>query len=392
MTPLQFEAQHAAAWQELEAALAPTSRKRGAAPRRPRRASRALYRAACEHLAIAESRSYPVWLIERLEALTSRGHQLIYRQADFGIDKLRRLFAVDFPSRGARPSPAGADRPRSSFAGPLLVIGVLALSRSEPGPLAARRGARSSSTRRCTATRTGRSAAATPTPTGRMFGFYIRHNIGIAFQCFAGGLFFGVGSLFVLAFNGAAIGSVAGYLTWRGFGANFYSFVITHGAFELTGIVLAGAAGLILGHALLVPGRRSRLAALEHAARRAIVIVYGMTAMFVIAAALEAFWSSARWVPAPVKFGVGAACWIAVIAYFLFQGRPRRAQAARDEGRRDPPRPAPAQHVRGGRPRRAARLGAPALGVGELRAGLRVRPAGRRGDAAVRRRLGGAGR
>ena len=97
MTPLQFEAQHAAAWQELDAALAPTSRKRGSAPADRARIA-ALYRAACEHLAIAESRSYPVWLIERLEALTSRGHQLIYRQADFGIDKLRRLFLIDFPT------------------------------------------------------------------------------------------------------------------------------------------------------------------------------------------------------------------------------------------------------------------------------------------------------
>ena len=54
-----------------------------------------------------------------------------------------------------------------------------------------------------------------------------------------------------------------------------------------------------------------------------------MTAMFAIAAALEAFWSSARWVPAPVKIGVGTACWVAVIAYFLFQGRPRRRGSAR---------------------------------------------------------------
>ena len=161
-----------------------------------------------------------------------------------------------------------------------------------------------------------------------MFGFYIAHNIGIAFQCFAGGLVFGIGSLWALAYNGASAGSVAGFVTRRGFGENFYSFVITHGAFELTGIVLAGAAGLILGHALLVPGRRSRLAALQLAARRAIVIVYGMTAMFVIAAALEAFWSAARWVPAPVKFGVGAACWLAVASYFIYQGRPRRAARA----------------------------------------------------------------
>jgi uncharacterized membrane protein SpoIIM required for sporulation len=116
-------------------------------------------------------------------------------------------------------------------------------------------------------------------------------------------------------------------VTWRGFGGNFYSFVVTHGAFELTGIVLAGAAGIALGHALLAPGRRSRLAALADAARGAIVIVYGMTAMFVIAAALEAFWSSARWVPQTVKFGVGAGCWLVVIAYLVFQGRSRNATA-----------------------------------------------------------------
>ena len=49
---------------------------------------------------------------------------------------------------------------------------------------------------------------------------------------------------------------------------------------------------------------------------------------FVIAAALEAFWSSARWVPGPVKVGVGAACWVAVIGYFLFQGRSVRGSRA----------------------------------------------------------------
>jgi len=324
MTPLQFEAQHVAAWQELEAALAPASRKRKSAPADRARVA-ALYRAACEHLAMAESRSYPVWLIERLEALTSRGHQLIYRQADFGIDKLRRLFAVDFP-RAVRAHRLQVLIALAAFAGPLLVVGVL--SYFDPSLILSLQDASS--------VEQYEGMYGDPDgPIGRrnaasdwgMFGFYIRNNIGVAFQCFAGGLFFGIGSLFAVAFNAVQIGSTAGYLTWRGFGANFYPFVITHGAFELTGIVLAGAAGLILGHALLVPGRRSRLAALEHAARGAIVIVYGMTAMFAIAAVLEAFWSSARWVPASVKIGVGAACWVAVIAYFFFQGRPRGGPA-----------------------------------------------------------------
>jgi len=321
MTPLQFEAQHGAAWQELEAALAPTSRKRRAPPADPARIA-ALYRAACEHLAIAESRSYPVWLIERLEALTSRGHQLIYRQTDFGIDKLRRLFLIDFPC-AVRAHRLQVLIALAVFAGPLLVIGVL--SYLDPSLVLSLQSAGSvEQYEDMYGDPDGPIGRRTAASDWEMFGFYIRNNIGIAFQCFAGGLFFGIGSLLALAVNGALIGSTAGYLTWRGFGENFYPFVITHGAFELTGIVLADAAGLILGHALLVPGRRSRLAALEHAARRAIVIVYGMTAMFAIAAALEAFWSAARWVPASVKIGVGAACWVAVIAYLLFQGRPRR--------------------------------------------------------------------
>jgi uncharacterized membrane protein SpoIIM required for sporulation len=321
MTPLQFEAQHGAAWQELEAALAPTSRKPRTAPTDPARIA-ALYRAACEHLAIAESRSYPVWLIERLEALTSRGHQLIYRQADFGIDKLRRLFLIDFPC-AVRAHRLQVLIALAVFAGPLLVIGIL--SYLDPSLVLSLQSAGSvEQYEDMYGDPDGPIGRRTAASDWEMFGFYIRNNIGIAFQCFAGGLFFGVGSLLALAVNGALMGSTAGYLTWRGFGENFYPFVITHGAFELSGIVLAGAAGLILGHALLVPGRRSRLAALEHAARRAIVIVYGMTAMFAIAAVLEAFWSSARWVPASVKIGVGAACWVAVIAYFLFQGRPPR--------------------------------------------------------------------
>ena len=192
-----------------------------------------------------------------------------------------------------------------------------------------------------------------------------------------------------LAFNGAAIGSTAGYLTWRGFGANFYPFVVTHGAFELTGIVLAGAAGLILGHALLVagpalapgrarargPGRdRHRLRHDRDVRRRR-----RARGVLVVGALGSARRSS---------IGVGAACWVAVIAYFVFQGRPRRGRAARHEGRRDPPRPAPARHVRSGRPRRPPRLRASALGLDELRAGLRVRRCSRCDAAAVRRSAG----
>src|SRR6202008_638920 len=91
-----------------------------------------------------------------------------------------------------------------------------------------------------------------------MFGYYIRNNVGVAFQCFAGGLFAGLGSVFFLAYNGAFSGALAGYLTQRGLSSTFYAFIATHSSFELTAIVLAGAAGLKMGHSLLAPGRLTR--------------------------------------------------------------------------------------------------------------------------------------
>ena len=331
MTPRQFEALHAASWQELEQACAHGDKApkwNAAAPsdRGPlldRARFAELYRAACEQLALARSRGYPVAMIERLELLTTRGHQRIYRRADSGMARLLRFVLVDFPS-SVRAHRRHVLVALLVFAGPLLAVGIE--SYRDPGFILSVHNAES-------VDEYDRMYSGSDGPVGRanagadwaMFGHYIRNNIGIAFQCFASGLFFGVGSLFFLGLNGVMAGSVAGYLTWRGDGENFYSFVVTHGAFELTAIVLAGAAGLMLGESLLFPGRHKRAAALQLAAGRAIVIVYGVTAMLFVAAGIEAFWSSARWIEPSVKYGVGGTCWLAVIAYFCFQGRPRRA-------------------------------------------------------------------
>ncbi|MEP7300367.1 MAG: stage II sporulation protein M [Caldimonas sp.] len=330
MTPLRFEEEHEAVWSELEASLGAAGRKKGRRPWGPAREPATLardrfarlYRATCEHLAIAQARSYPVGLIDRLEALTARAHQRIYRQTDFGLGRLARLFLIDFPA-AVRAHRLHVLIALVVFAGPLLAVGVATYL--DPGFILTVHDV-------AAVEQYDRMYGDGAGPIGRrdagsdwaMFGHYIRNNIGIAFQCFASGIFFGAGSIFFLAVNGLMAGGVAGYLTWRGHGENFYSFVITHGAFELPALVLAGAAGLALGQALLAPGRQTRVAALKEAAERASVLVYGVTAMLLVAAALEAFWSSARWVDPVVKYAVGAACWAGVVGYFLFQGRPRR--------------------------------------------------------------------
>jgi uncharacterized membrane protein SpoIIM required for sporulation len=99
---------------------------------------------------------------------------------------------------------------------------------------------------------------------------------------------------------------------------------VTHAAFELTAIVLAGAAGLRIGRALLAPLRQTRVQSLIAASQQSVVLLYGLAAMLLIAAAIEAFWSSATWLPVSVKYGVAALCWITVLAYLTLQGRHAR--------------------------------------------------------------------
>ena len=159
----------------------------------------------------------------------------------------------------------------------------------------------------------------------RMLAFYIANNVRIDFQCFAGGIAFGLGSIFYLVFNGLVIGATAGYLTEIGYGETFWGFVAGHSAPELIGAVLSGAAGLKIGLSLVAPGRKRRLDALKESAQGAVRLLYGAAALTFSAAFIEAFWSPIRSLPLAVKVGAGIAVWLTLLCYFLFAGRGQHA-------------------------------------------------------------------
>jgi uncharacterized membrane protein SpoIIM required for sporulation len=323
MTPLRFEELYQGEWNELEGFLDRLAGRTAftisdthvSAAR-----AAALYRRACEHLALARARSYPGYIVGRLERLTAEAHQHIYHHRELGFSRLLRVAAVDFP-RTVRTHKWYVLVSAALFVLPTLAVGALVYYRPEMilSVVTSDRAADFEQMYSPTADSIGRSREASTD--WMAFGFYIRNNISVAFQCFAGGLFVGLGTVFSLVYNGAFGGAVAGYLTERGLSSTFYSFVVTHAAFELTAIVIAGTAGLRLGHSLLAPGRRDRRSSLVDASRDTVVLLYGVTAMLVVAAAIEAFWSSANWINPFVRYGVAAVCWIAVVAYLTLQGR-----------------------------------------------------------------------
>lgn len=328
MTPLHFEALHLEAWaelgkllDELETFPRPWRRAATQGPRADGARLSELYRQSCEHLALAQARSYPLPMIERLESLTQRAHQAIYRRQDYGVDQLKRLILIDIPES------VRAHRWYVLISALLFVLPMIMVAWATYQDSGFISHLVDSQTARSFEQMYSNDAPKLGKPRDagddwQMLGYYIQNNIGIGFRCFASGVPAGLGSIFFILHNGLQIGAIAGYLTAQGHAENFYAFVVTHSSFELTGIVLSGAAGLRLGHALLAPGRRTRLEAFKHNAKGAVVVMYGVIIMLVIAAFLEAFWSSSRWISPPIKYAAGAVCWMLVISYLVWQGRP----------------------------------------------------------------------
>lgn len=314
-----FVRQHERTWAELETLLGAME-----SPDEPARSERfpELYRTLTAHLALANHRGYSANLVERLNGMALRGYRLLYPGARRSGLNLRQFVGGGYP-RLVRSEPWLL---LWSF---LLLFGVGLLA----GWLVWRSPDLVYS---LVGTETVESMEQMYDPASAhllrerdvdsdvlMFGFYIRNNVGISFRTFAAGVPFGLGTIFFLSYNGMFMGALAAHLTKIGFSSTFWPFVIGHGAFELTAIVLAGQAGLKLGRAVLKPGRRSRLASLAAEARESLGLVYGFATMLFIAAFLEAFWSSSTSLPNELKFGVGGLLWALVIGYLGLAGRSR---------------------------------------------------------------------
>ena len=119
--------------------------------------------------------------------------------------------------------------------------------------------------------------------------FLFNNNAQIALFAFALGFAFGVPTAWLLVYNGVMIGSLYAVFWDKGLGFEFTGWLMIHGVTELFAIVLAGAAGFVIGGAVAFPGQRSRLASARAAGQKAATIAMGCVIMLVFAALLEGF-------------------------------------------------------------------------------------------------------
>jgi uncharacterized membrane protein SpoIIM required for sporulation/uncharacterized RDD family membrane protein YckC len=281
-----------------------------------------LFRQVCHELALARSRRYGTAIETRLNRLVLRGHQQLYRRSGVEPGSVVPFLLGGF-ARRVRGEARVIAAAVLLFFGPALIMAGAVRARPELAFAALPEG----TLEEITAQFGPDGSVTTQAPAGELFarfGLYVWNNVSIAFRTFAGGVVYGIGSLFFLVYNGIFSGVVATHVHQRGFDRNFYAYVIGHAAFELTAIVLAGACGLRLGLAVLAPGPLRRSRSLVTAARQTVPLLYGVIAMLVVAALVETLWSPGQAVSARGKLVVGACLWTAVLAYFTLAGRRHR--------------------------------------------------------------------
>ena len=278
------------------------------------------YRTLCHDLALARDRNYSSILIDRLQHRVLLAHQRLYGSRSSVWEVWLAFLVRDFPTLVRREFRVVLFAAALLFL-PALVLGIVTQSNPDAIYLVAPAAqvAQMESMYEPGNPRLGRPREARQD--WSMYAFYIANNVKIDFQCFAGGIVFGIGSVFYLVYNGLMLGGVAGHLTRMGYIQTFWGFVAGHSGFELIGAVFSGAAGLKLGWALIAPGPRTRGAAIRANASIAVRLLYGAATLTFLAAFVEAFWSPLTTIPVMVKYGVGVLVWGSLLSYFLFVGR-----------------------------------------------------------------------
>jgi uncharacterized membrane protein SpoIIM required for sporulation len=158
------------------------------------------------------------------------------------------------------------------------------------------------------------------TPSSWLSSSIATNNIGVVFGAFALGLTCGLGTMLVLLLNGIQLGLILAFYQHHALAERMLAFIVAHGVAELSAICLAGAAGLLLGDALVAPGWASRGAALERNGRDAVRIVIGLIPTLTLAGLIEGFVSPSPAYPVAAKVVIGVSLGLVLWLWLGFGG------------------------------------------------------------------------
>lgn len=143
------------------------------------------------------------------------------------------------------------------------------------------------------------------------------HNTSIGFLSFATGILLGVPTIILVLYNGITLGAFAWIFSRDASWPIFWAWLLPHAIPELLAITLCSTAGLLLGLAVLTPGRRGAAAALREAATPALELVGASVPLFVVAATIESFLRQSS-ISTAARFAAAALAVASIVTYVWY--------------------------------------------------------------------------
>jgi uncharacterized membrane protein SpoIIM required for sporulation len=151
-----------------------------------------------------------------------------------------------------------------------------------------------------------------------MFFFISTNNIKVVFLAFILGVFCSVGTVWVLFSNGVMLGVFQYFFYEKGLLLTSALSIWLHGTLEISAIIIAGGAGIILGNSILFPETYKRIYSIRKAGSDAVKVVIGLIPVFLAAAFIESFLTRLTHMPAYFNLTIIGLSALFVIWYFFY--------------------------------------------------------------------------
>ncbi|GHH99072.1 stage II sporulation protein M [Neobacillus kokaensis] len=305
----QFIRQHREDWKQLEELVADLSKGRNAISGENIMKYHRLYQKAAQNLSYSQTYFQHDEVTQFLNGLVSKAHNLLYKDQVSSVKQIRYFFSTKFIGLLVEQwkfvitamilfAIGGFGSFLAVMNDPLHIYSILPANIAQgvdPQRLGSNDGAVDSSL---------------------MSASIMTNNIQVAMLAFAGGITFGILTVYLLIYNGIIVGALAALFWHHDKSYDFWAYIVPHGMIELTAIFIAGGAGLLMGFKLFVPGLYSRGYQLKQQAKRSVQLLLGTIPLFVLAGIIEGFITPAA-ISLEAKYAVAFLTVIGLILYIM---------------------------------------------------------------------------
>ena len=144
------------------------------------------------------------------------------------------------------------------------------------------------------------------------------NNIGVSFNCFILGILCSVGTLYFLMSNGLMLGVFEHMFFRHGLGVQSILVIFIHGTLEISALVIAGMAGIVLGNSILFPKTYTRRQSIMRGVKDGVKIMVGLIPIFTVAAFFEGFVTRYTGMPLFLSLSILGCSLAFVIFYYIY--------------------------------------------------------------------------